>query len=107
MGGFPINTLCSHGNGKTMKKGGCCVLSTSTCDSHDMKQTYSSIYNHCQECVRASCGTVALVVLGQFSDICGPQISENWPRTIKDYGSAAMCVLTSASMIVYLFFTRS
>ena len=38
-----------------------------------------------------SCGTVALMVLGQFSDICGygPQISENWPRTIKGYGSAA------------------
>ena len=27
-----------------------------------------------------SCGTVALMVLGQFS---GPQISENWPRTIR------------------------
>ena len=30
------------------------------------------------------CRTVALMVLGQFSDICiGPQISENWPRTIR------------------------
>jgi hypothetical protein len=32
-------------------------------------------------------GTVALMVLGQFSDICRPygsQISENWPRTIRD-----------------------
>jgi hypothetical protein len=28
------------------------------------------------------CGPVGLMVLGQFSDICGPQISENWPRTI-------------------------
>ena len=31
-------------------------------------------------------GTVALMVLGLLSDICGlihsPQISENWPRTI-------------------------
>jgi len=27
-----------------------------------------------------SCGTVSLMVLGQFSDICGP---ENWPRTIR------------------------
>jgi hypothetical protein len=26
-------------------------------------------------------GTVAFIVLGQFSDI--PQISENWPRTIR------------------------
>ena len=43
-----------------------------------------------------SCGTVAFVVLGQFSDIygpsscgtvalkVGPQVSENWPRTIRD-----------------------
>ena len=41
----------------------------------------------------ASCGTVALMVLGQCSDICGPkgllgqfygpQISENLPRTIR------------------------
>jgi hypothetical protein len=31
-------------------------------------------------CDRDSCGTVALMVLGQFSDICGP---ENWPRTIR------------------------
>jgi hypothetical protein len=31
---------------------------------------------------RISCGTVALMVLCQFSDICGgPQISENWPRS--------------------------
>ena len=34
-----------------------------------------------------SCGTVALMVLRQFSDICGatygPQVSENWPRTIR------------------------
>jgi hypothetical protein len=34
-----------------------------------------------------SCGTVALMVLGQFSDICGPhigpQISGNWSRTIR------------------------
>ena len=27
-----------------------------------------------------SCGTVALMVLGQFT---GPQVSENWPRTIR------------------------
>jgi hypothetical protein len=41
-----------------------------------------------------SCGTVALMVLGQFSDICGPWpvfwylrlISENWPRTIRPTG---------------------
>jgi hypothetical protein len=31
-------------------------------------------------CDRDSCGTVALMVLGQFSDICGPV---NWPRTIR------------------------
>ena len=31
----------------------------------------------------SSCGTIALMVLGQFSDICGLQISENWPRTIR------------------------
>ena len=38
--------------------------------------------------------TVALMVLGQFSDICGPQILENWPRSYgnnKSYGSAANC----------------
>ena len=29
---------------------------------------------------KCSCGTVALMVLGQFSDM---QISENWPRTIR------------------------
>jgi hypothetical protein len=37
------------------------------------------------------CGPVGLMVLGQFSDINrkyqktdqGPQISENWPRTIR------------------------
>jgi hypothetical protein len=27
-----------------------------------------------------TCGTVALMVLGQFSDICGP--SENWPMSM-------------------------
>jgi hypothetical protein len=30
-----------------------------------------------------SCGTVALMVLVQFSNICGAQISENWPRTTR------------------------
>ena len=29
---------------------------------------------------QSSCGTVALMVLGQFSDICGP--SENWPMSM-------------------------
>ena len=29
---------------------------------------------------QGSCGTVALMVLGQFSDICGP--SENWPMSM-------------------------
>jgi hypothetical protein len=29
------------------------------------------------------CGPVGLMVLGQFSDNCGPHISENWPRTIR------------------------
>jgi hypothetical protein len=26
------------------------------------------------------------MVLGQFSDICGPQLSENWPSTIRPTG---------------------
>jgi hypothetical protein len=36
-------------------------------------------------CIWCSCGTVALLVLGQFSDICAysSQISENWSRTIR------------------------
>jgi len=36
--------------------------------------------------INISCGTVALMVLCQFSDICGPMWSaksENWQRTIR------------------------
>jgi hypothetical protein len=50
-----------------------------------------------------SCGTVALMVLGQFSDICGPQISENWPRAIKGYDSA---VSLNIKPKLYLYLTR-
>jgi hypothetical protein len=34
----------------------------------------------------SSCGSVALMVLGQFSDICGSQILENWQRTTRAMG---------------------
>ena len=38
-----------------------------------------------------SCGNVALTVLGQFSNIYGPQISENWPRTIRATVTSVTC----------------
>jgi hypothetical protein len=34
----------------------------------------------------SSCGSVALMVLGQLSDICGSQILENWQRTTRATG---------------------
>ena len=44
-----------------------------------------------------SCGTVALMVLGQFSDICGPYIRK-LAKNHKSYGSAA-----SESVALLLF----
>ena len=50
-----------------------------------------------------SCGTIALMVLDQFPEICGPmcgpQISENWPRTIR----ATVPQLSPLLHVPYLF----
>ena len=50
-------------------------------------------------CIWCSCGTVALMVLGQFSDICG-LLSANIRKLVKDhkgYGSAAISGGTTRS----------
>jgi len=51
-------------------------------DSYSWKGKIGKVIHLTLHCIAmGSCGTVALMVLGQFSDICGPM--ENWPRTIR------------------------
>jgi len=51
-----------------------------------------------------SCGTVALMVLGQFSNICGPQIKTANIRKLakehKGYGSAAKVFSATFNIIL-------
>jgi hypothetical protein len=55
---------------------------------------------------RCSCGTVALMVLGQFSDICGPNIRK-LAKGHKGYGSAARADDTGrCHLILPIFGTR-